>query len=413
MREVGTIKRIERSADDFERDQYWGKVVRIRGGEFPFGPLSVNGRSLLAHESIITFDLECSKGTGIPQAASIRLLAEEWEVHTLVYALLQDTRTIAECALWRIEQLHSSGILSHDTIGASLAGQLRMPIGTLLQLLPELDEGSFLRTCFYRHVGKLWRTAAKPFLSDLPLDQHLHACLTKCNMLDDAGRTEFAATLDQQLLMKYAAAPLREVLPLEAHIALFRRNPTLAFLAEEIAARIVNSPQTDTRRSQDRHFWDIARPYIRYGNRLFSLAPKAVRTTALEETFSDLCGTVRHCLTPPDIVIEWPSDRFYSNGCITSQDEALASKWLKNEHLHDDSGFHLARMLSARCAEKVAREFYTSLGHSVEDIAITQLSGKSALWKSADLRLDESQLIDVKNARNSRHSKTSGPPLLK
>jgi hypothetical protein len=87
-------------------------------------------------------------------------------------------------------------------------------------------------------------------------------------------------------------------------------------------------------------------------------------------------------------------------------DRKLSSVWARDE-IHDD--FTMAKMLSARAAEKVAIMFYESLGHSVNDISITQVSKTKHLdwvdWKLCDLVLDDKICIDVKNARTSVNSK--------
>jgi hypothetical protein len=57
-------------------------------------------------------------------------------------------------------------------------------------------------------------------------------------------------------------------------------------------------------------------------------------------------------------------------------------------------------LLSARTAELAAADYYTCLGHTVEDISITQLGNTNGQWKDCDLLID-GRPIDVKNARRS------------
>lgn len=64
------------------------------------------------------------------------------------------------------------------------------------------------------------------------------------------------------------------------------------------------------------------------------------------------------------------------------------------------------RLMSARLAERVAADFYRTLGHQVHDTSIEQLSGSSTRWKTHDLEADESPL-DVKNARTAYSSPSS------
>ena len=65
----------------------------------------------------------------------------------------------------------------------------------------------------------------------------------------------------------------------------------------------------------------------------------------------------------------------------------------------------LARLLSARSAEKIATEFYRNYGKKVRDISITQTDETAQSdWKSCDLDVD-GRPVDVKNSRESQHSK--------
>jgi hypothetical protein len=110
---------------------------------------------------------------------------------------------------------------------------------------------------------------------------------------------------------------------------------------------------------------------------------------------------------PPRYKNKW-STKEYSE--LDDQDLALASEWASAEK-NDD--FTLAKMLSARTAEKIAVKFYQSLGHEVIDVSIKQpvkdanIQSNSNFndWKLFDLLLDDEISIDVKNARTPLNSK--------
>jgi len=65
----------------------------------------------------------------------------------------------------------------------------------------------------------------------------------------------------------------------------------------------------------------------------------------------------------------------------------------------------LAKMLSARAAEKAAKKFYEGTGSCVEDVSIRQLDGGSGDWTTHDLLVDSSVAVDVKNARRPVNGK--------
>lgn len=69
----------------------------------------------------------------------------------------------------------------------------------------------------------------------------------------------------------------------------------------------------------------------------------------------------------------------------------------------------LDRLLSARSAEKVAANFYSFYGKTVEDISISQIEkNRKSEWEKADLYVDDLYVdglyVDVKNSRQSQKS---------
>jgi cold shock CspA family protein len=80
---------------------------------------------------------------------------------------------------------------------------------------------------------------------------------------------------------------------------------------------------------------------------------------------------------------------------LDKQDEQIALHWAGRE---DYEGL-LAKMLSARAAERAAKKFYEGTGSTVDDVSIKQLNGGSGDWTTHDLLVDLSVAVDVKNAR--------------
>jgi hypothetical protein len=87
---------------------------------------------------------------------------------------------------------------------------------------------------------------------------------------------------------------------------------------------------------------------------------------------------------------------------LTKNDRMLAATWLKSQGYisgKNREDYEMARVLSARVAERVAFQFYKSLEYPVVDISITQLNSGSQDWKTHDLLVDSQHPVDVKNAR--------------
>src|SRR5690606_38928003 len=82
---------------------------------------------------------------------------------------------------------------------------------------------------------------------------------------------------------------------------------------------------------------------------------------------------------------------------LDERDLLIAKQWAPLP----ENDASLAKMLSARAAEKATALFYRDMGSVVEDIAITQLYGAGSDWKTHDLLVDENIALDVKNARRA------------
>ena len=105
---------------------------------------------------------------------------------------------------------------------------------------------------------------------------------------------------------------------------------------------------------------------------------------------------------PSSCQSEWLAEEAYSE--INDHDLALATCWANAEK---DNDYTMARMLSARVAEKIAGKFYQSLGFEVDDVSIKQITSDlnttpnddSNKWQLYDLLLNKRISIDVKNSR--------------
>jgi hypothetical protein len=96
----------------------------------------------------------------------------------------------------------------------------------------------------------------------------------------------------------------------------------------------------------------------------------------------------------PSFTWEWPASDVLA--WLTPVDQQLAQVWAERER--GEAEKHVARMLSARAAEKVAIQFYRQFSLRVKDVSITQLQNDQGEWKQYDL-VAGLRPIDVKNAR--------------
>lgn len=131
----------------------------------------------------------------------------------------------------------------------------------------------------------------------------------------------------------------------------------------------------------------------------FEYAPMAAKSKMFKQHYAPFLGAL-HTLfrSVNEVTCSLKADTEYSE--LSEDDRRLAAYWAdgQNEAV-------LAKMLSARTAEKAARKFYEGVSTTVADISITQLEGGRGDWITHDLLLNSSTPVDVKNARRPIHSK--------
>ncbi len=151
--------------------------------------------------------------------------------------------------------------------------------------------------------------------------------------------------------------------------------------------------------SELKNFWHKFAP-TKIDNELFPFAPAYIKRHLYQEHFADFRNKLAKLFdaqskikTTLDVI------EVYGNN-LDERDLLIAKQWAPLP----DNDASLAKMLSARAAEKATALFYRDMGSVVEDIAITQLDGTNSDWKTHDLLVDENIALDVKNARRAINS---------
>ena len=111
---------------------------------------------------------------------------------------------------------------------------------------------------------------------------------------------------------------------------------------------------------------------------------------------------VEECFKPLEFKTGWETT--FIPSLVTQKDIDLADKWMPPNSKNVDAD--LAKMLSARIAEKIAQKFYEQFHFgNIDDISSSQLIKGSDEWRKYDIKLSDRICIDVKNARNPINNK--------
>lgn len=138
---------------------------------------------------------------------------------------------------------------------------------------------------------------------------------------------------------------------------------------------------------------------IKYRAYLWAIAPESVQAEVVRRRFARFFEIIMafHSSEHPHVdSLSPPCNEVYG---FSELDVRLAHSWQDGETNHE-----AAKMLSARGAERLVRSHYAALGHEVADIAAHQVTEESGRWRDGDLLLDDTLLVDVKNARKASNS---------
>ncbi|MBC5795680.1 hypothetical protein H5968_11105 [Sphaerospermopsis sp. LEGE 00249] len=140
---------------------------------------------------------------------------------------------------------------------------------------------------------------------------------------------------------------------------------------------------------------------LEYNNFLWEIAPIERKLTIIRERFKKILEIISRFQDSEYPYAADISDSRHELYKLNELENVLIIKWDSNVI---DNEFKSEKMISARGAEKLVMQFYQKLGYEVEDISIHQVTQQSQDWKKGDIKLNSTELIDVKNSRKSYNS---------
>lgn len=155
-------------------------------------------------------------------------------------------------------------------------------------------------------------------------------------------------------------------------------------------------------------FWNDLklRKKLAYQGFLWTLLPPQIKVSTIEKHFNSFLPVLDGLLDKISIYkykkyVEVDASDIYTN--LDDRDKELASSWLSDRYKENEH--EVAKMRSARAAEKAVLKCYSNFGRIAKDISVQQLSIQgSDEWKKYDILVNGKIAIDVKNARRSMHN---------
>lgn len=249
------------------------------------------------------------------------------------------------------------------------------------------------------------------YLLSLSVDCAVYFAIGKLKYLKDAEKSILIKEiLDNSVNIMIMSSELRAYLKLEEHNLNsygYFINKSLNSGDNALKQVLLNELIENLERANNHErniYWNqvtYLQENLKYKSVFWNIAPIDKKKQIIKEkfkTFFEIIENFNNSDYPHAQYISFAWRELYK---LDEIDKNLISKWDANV-FHNP--FKATQMISARGAEKLVIKFYEALGFVVEDISSHQVTQKSQGWKKADIRLDSTDLLDVKNARKSVNS---------
>ncbi len=229
------------------------------------------------------------------------------------------------------------------------------------------------------------------------------------NLKNDSHKKDFVSLIYQNfksrnLISRLDASHFRQMLPVESRLSIYQSMMNIYTINELLQNKIEEEIITTLHDISvyNRESWlNKVESKIVYKGFLWQVATDEIKKRVIKTQFAPFLNAVEIFKKgyPYQENIRANAKDIYS--IINEKDKELAKTWMSS-----DAEFYeqvLAKMLSARGAERFAIKVYKSFGFEVEDISIKQLD-KQGDWQSHDLLLDNKISVDIKNARQAGYT---------
>ncbi|BAY49595.1 hypothetical protein SAMD00079811_72240 [Scytonema sp. HK-05] len=248
-----------------------------------------------------------------------------------------------------------------------------------------------------------YKVAAK-YLQNRSDDEAIKiANYTIISLVLEKDKIDFLNLISENLKSRLDARILRELLPVESRLVIYQKMVNDYEISEIIAHNVEEEIISilTTLATYKRELWltSNVESKVVYKGFLWKIAPERVKRRVIENKFSIFLTAIKTFYSgyTHEKNITASAKDIYPQ--LDIKDKQLAQKWISLEDKNDTNT--LARMLSARAAEKFAITVYQFFNYQVEDVSLQQIFSNNRDWRNYDLLLNNSISVDVKNSRTS------------
>ncbi len=249
---------------------------------------------------------------------------------------------------------------------------------------------------------------AAEYLQTRPDDEAIKiAHHTIINLVLEKDKIDFLYLISEDLKSRLDARILRELLPIQSKLAIYHNMLTnydiSDLITHNVEEEIISMLTTLPTCKKELWFNSNVESKVVYKGFLWKIAPEIVKQRVIENKFSKILTAIKifHSGYTHEKSLRASAKDIYPQ--LDIKDKQLAEKWISLEDKKDTNT--LAKMFSARAAEKFAIKVYQSFNYQVEDVSLQQIFSNNLDWCNYDLLLNKSISVDIKNSRGSVSNK--------
>jgi cold shock CspA family protein len=284
-----------------------------------------------------------------------------------------------------------------------------------VRLIADETDSDVLQRCFQSQEVQIWLAVSSRYINSLSINTAIEKIEKKAEAVRDIYyRKRLIESIPDTVIYSLLAGNLRKLLLPEK-----KRLDILARLILENEIDLlkkydIESEVEELLGSLDNFHADIffnqVKNVIIYNGFMWHLATENIKKDVMRNHFQNFfhfidtyTNKVIELLETKKNTIQFECSSIYQE--LDKEDWQLGELWAKSESSANKE-FIIAKMISARGAEKVAQIFFKILGFkSVKDVAILQLSNNEEDWRICDIIIDNQFFVDVKNTRTSRNNR--------
>ncbi len=268
------------------------------------------------------------------------------------------------------------------------------PAAFKVKLLKDEDNEMLLKRCFSLDSDQVWLAIGNQLNYLASINEQIEILNAKV----EKKLYHLLKYFPSSTLLHHDAKLIRTQTPVDLRFDILEEVANLPEFQDEILNAIRDQHYISS--VENHPFW---KSHVITGidDLFLQAAPESVKKLLYKNYYQTAINLINQDYTA-NAIKAWDAISAYKD--LTEQDKRLAFAWLprdKRENKHE-----IAKMLSARTAEKIAMLFYKQYTANIADVAITQLDRQGSNWITHDLLIEGVIPVDIKNARTNTTTKS-------